>query len=296
MMLDEEDLSDSAWEAWNQDASKRALDDLFSNAAKYRTSESYRELLQFITRFHSYAPFNAMLVHVQKPGAKYVLPAHKWMKRYKRTIKPGAQALVILQPMGPVMFVFDVSETEGAALPPEIENPFALKAGKVSGELAKTIHNAKRDGIRVTQPAHGSQLAGSICCTQLKDGELEFGKAQVPLRYELLLNINHDESVRYSTLVHELAHLYCGHLGTPHPKWWPDRRGLPLDVREFEAESVCFLVCQRIGLETKSDEYLAGYYSENKEVPSISLERVLVSARLIEEMGQRTLPVRKEAA
>jgi hypothetical protein len=47
---------------------------------------------------------------------------------------------------------------------------------------------------------------------------------------------------RYATLVHELAHLYCGHLGTPDDGWWPDRQNLSLTVCEFEAESVSDLV------------------------------------------------------
>jgi len=102
--------------------------------------------------------------------------------------------------------------------------------------------------------------------------------------------------VRYTTLVHELAHLYCGHLGTRNPKWWPDRRGLSLEAREFEAESVCYLVCQRIGVKTKSDAYLGGYYQQNEEIPSISFERIMASTRLIEEMGRKRLSPRKEFA
>src|SRR5207248_2429484 len=61
-------------------------------------------------------------------------------------------------------------------------------------------------------------------------------------------NSNLSAEARYAILVHELAHLYCGHLGTPNDKWWPDRRGLPHVAREFEAESVCFLVCERLGI------------------------------------------------
>ena len=46
----------------------------------------------------------------------------------------------------------------------------------------------------------------------------------VPIRYKLMLNSNHSVETKYATLVHELAHLYCGHLGTPNEKWWQDRR------------------------------------------------------------------------
>jgi hypothetical protein len=79
---------------------------------------------------------------------------------------------------------------------------------------------------------------------------------QVPLRFELLLNSALSAEARYGTLVHELAHLYCGHLGRPNGRWWPDRRNLSHAVREFEAESVSYLVCVRLGIDIASDDTL----------------------------------------
>jgi hypothetical protein len=74
---------------------------------------------------------------------------------------------------------------------------------------------------------------------------------------------------RYGTLVHELAHLYCGHLGTPNARWWPDRQNLSVAVREFEVESVSYLVCTRLGIDTASDEYLAAYVRRDPATPAI---------------------------
>jgi len=64
-------------------------------------------------------------------------------------------------------------------------------------------------------------------------------------------------------------------------------------VVEFEAESVSYLVCKRFGLETASEEYLAGYVRSEMEVPSISLECVMKAAGLIEKMGKEVLSLRK---
>src|ERR1700704_696034 len=75
---------------------------------------------------------------------------------------------------------------------------------------------------------------------------------RIPLRYQLLLNSNLSDESRYATLVHELGHLYCGHLGAWDQRSWPDRRGVPVAVREFEAESVSYLVCSRLGIENAS--------------------------------------------
>ena len=111
-----------------RDAAQQSLDELFTLARRYKSGEAYNELLKFIARFRFYAPFNAMLIHIQKPGAGYVAPPHRWLSDYRRRIKAEAQPLVILQPMGPVMFVFDVSDTEpekdAPPLPPEVEHPF----------------------------------------------------------------------------------------------------------------------------------------------------------------------------
>ena len=47
-----------------------ALDELFENARQFNSSKAYLELMQFIGRFRFYSPFNAMLIHIQMPGAR----------------------------------------------------------------------------------------------------------------------------------------------------------------------------------------------------------------------------------
>ena len=290
---------------WDSHSARRALDDLFSNARKYKSSKEFGELIGFIARFRFYSPFNAMLIHIQMKGATYVAPAHRWNRDYRRRIRAGARPIVILQPMGPVMFVFDVIETEplpGAPpLPPAVNRPFEVRHGKIGPELKRTIENSKRDGISVIERKAGAQSAGSIqgvppgghleVVTRLRP---EVQCAQVPRWYDLVLNSNLSPEARYATLVHELAHLYCGHLGTPNTQWWPDRRGLELPAREFEAESVCYLVCERIGISNPSEQYLALYLRKNEEIPAISFDRVMKAAGLIEEMGRERLGLRKK--
>jgi hypothetical protein len=65
-------------------------------------------------------------------------------------------------------------------------------------------------------------------------------------------------------------------------------------VEEFEAESICYLVCTRLGIQNPSDEYLAGFMENNAETPPISLECVMKAAGLIEQMGRERLKQRKE--
>ena len=116
----------------------------------------------------------------------------------------------------------------------------------------------------------------------------------VPIRYNILLNSKMSREAKYATIVHELAHLYCGHIGTPNVKWWPNRIGLDGSITEFEAESVSYLVCARKGITSPSASYLSGYLSANTEVPNLSLECVLKAAGLIEAMGKERMKMRKE--
>lgn len=295
---------------WEQDAAKRALDELFTLTCQYKTSKSYHELLQFVARFRFYSPFNAMLVHVQMSGARFVAPPHRWLRDYRRRIKAGARPLVILQPMGPVMFVFDVSDTEptkdAKPLPPEVERPFEIRKGHIGNGLDMVIENAKRDGLRIMKSDEGSQSAGSIRHVakdvkgwqRFQKGVDQYRKpifADIPIRYDLLINGKLSREAQYATIVHELAHLYCGHLGTPNDKWWPDRRGLNHNVREFEAESVAYLVCSRSNIDNPSEQYLSGYVGTQEQVPSISLECVMKAAGLIETMSQQKMKPRKQA-
>lgn len=294
---------------WEQDVAKRALDELFSLTCQYKTGKSFYELIQFVARFRSYSPFNAMLVHVQMPGARFVAPPHRWIRDYYRQIRTGARPLVILQPMGPVMFVFDVSDTEptkdAIPLPPEVEKPFEVRQGHVGDRLEKLIENAKRDGIRTLQSQEGSQSAGSIrhvikgvkLSQKFQVGSDKMRKPifeDMPVKYDLLCSGKLSREAQYATIVHELAHLYCGHLGSPNKKWWPDRRGLSHAVREFEAESVAYLVCSRSGIDTPSEQYLSGYVAKQEHVPKISLECVMKAGGLVETMSQHIMKPRKQ--
>ena len=120
-------------------SARAALDELFTLAKKYNGSDAYLELMRFVGRFRFYSPFNAMLIYTQMPGARFVCTPRKWLKDYRREIKTSARPIVILQPMGPVLFVFDVSDTSPLAdahpLPRQLEDPFRVRNGKIGGEL-----------------------------------------------------------------------------------------------------------------------------------------------------------------
>ena len=299
-------MNDNPASSWNPDDVKTALDELFNLSSKYRTSAEYGELLKFVAKFHRYSFFNATLIHVQMPGARFVATPLRWRWKYRRWVKAEARPIVILQPMGPVRFLFDVSDTEpmkhAKPLPRAVTRPFAVRKGNAKDRLKRVVENSERDGVRVKWRREGSQSGGSIRVTWagttikvLRKGKNEPEDVRIPIRYDILVNETLDQEARYATVVHELAHLYCGHLGTINPKWWPDRRGMGNSVCELEAESVSYLVCKRAGIDTPSETYLADYFKRNPTVEEISLDRVMASAKLIEKMSWKPIPLRELA-
>jgi hypothetical protein len=206
----ESDSSPSA-QSYDRKATRAALDELFSCARHYKSTQSYLALMEFVGRFRFYSPFNAMLIHIQVPGATYVAPASRWHRKFHRNIKAGARPIVVLQPMGPVLFVFDVSDTEALpdapALPPSVTNPFAVHSGHIGGELEQTIANARRDGVNVIERSYGSQGAGAIMVSDPGQYlEVAGGAELVPRRYDLVVNSDLSRVAGYATLVHELGH------------------------------------------------------------------------------------------
>jgi len=56
---------------------------------------------------------------------------------------------------------------------------------------------------------------------------------------------------------------------------------------------VCFLVCQRLGIENPSEKYLSTYVKDDDPLNRISLDCVIKAAGLIEQMGKERLATRK---
>jgi len=263
-----------------------ALDELFIEVGTYRYTKDYKELLAFVSMFPRIAPFNAMLVHVQRPGSTFVAPAEYWYT-LDRKITPGANPIVILRPFGPVAFVFDVGDTTGnKPLPDEVIYLFANKGARISEkQLDFFAESIKTDGVMLYKAVFGTQMAGYIERAEHYDKiSVVRGKTKYEIKryFNLVINKSLNSTEAFATAAHELGHLYCGHLGTPDKRLWRDRSGISLEQREFEAESVCWLVCERLGIKNPSAEYLSGYTGKDGKIPDISVDAVLRAVGIIE--------------
>lgn len=232
---------------------ERALIEQLIAATKlYNSSEAIEELFDFTIRLREFAPFNAMLLHIQKPGLTHAATAQDWHKRFGRVPKKGARPLLILRTKGPVDFVFDILDTEGRAVPVDAF-AFPTFGNLTDNRFDEFTRAIRKERIDIVTLDAGDGRAGWIkllAASQAKKGKN---------LYQLAYNKNHDAPTRFVTVAHELAHLYLGHLGADNGRRVPDRRNVSHALMEVEAEMVAYLVAMRNGLKPRSESYLANY-------------------------------------
>lgn len=273
-----------------RDDVRQSIDDLVGEAQRYRSSSQYAALLRFAGSMHRYSPYNALLADIQKPGARFLATAREWRDRYAQRVRPNAQPIIFLRPGGPVMFVYDVSDVEaepGALpLPRAVVDPFGVSFGgdaQVERAMGRLMENVNGFGLRVSLQALGSTRAahvhragpGLLHRSWAGNARRKAKVEDIPLRYDAVVNSSLDVSARFTSFVHEVAHVLCGHLGTPEPAWWPSREQLDHDVVEFEAESVAYVVARRLDSDAVMAPYLHQHLDRHGSTPDFSLERVV---------------------
>lgn len=259
------------------DAARSLLDQLLSDSRLYTQSKDYKELLDFVVRLRNFAPFNAMLLQIQKPGLSYAASARDWQVRFRRAPKEGARPLLILWPFGPVVLVYDVLDTDGDALPEDVASFFAQGAID-DGQLKTFAKIIGKKGIEWYWVDAGDQKAGSICVIKRATKDKE------ATQYRMHMNKNHITAVQFATLAHELGHLFLGHLGADRALNVSQRPAMNHAQREIEAESVAYLVCARNGVISKSETYLANYIKCNTTIDHLDLYQVMRAAGQVEAL------------
>jgi hypothetical protein len=241
-------------------------------------SEGLTAYLTAMGRFHNYSFGNILEIARQKPDATRVAGLYAWNQLGRKVMK-GQKGIRILAPMissrkkkdteverskdaaainKPVLvgfravYVFDVSQTEGAELPQFSERT----TGDVGEYRERLIDFTITQGIELEfndsiAPAMGMSYGGKIAILPGQEPAEEF-----------------------STLVHELAHelLHKAERRTATTK----------TVRETEAEAIAFVVSQTIGLDAgrASADYIHLYYG-NAALLAESLEVIQRTSALI---------------
>ena len=274
-------------------SAKSLLAQLLHDSRLYQTSEEYYALMKFILKLRNIAPFNAMLLNVQKPGLQYAASKYDWKLRFNRTVKDGSRPLIILWPFSPVALVFDLEDTEGDPLPESVTDPFRASGSITNDDIDYYGYLLRKNGIELRLIDYGKGYAGNVQNTEKDGTEAKFKSddKKIASHYIIRVNKGYDSNVKFATLAHELAHLFLGHLGPDKHLGIPARPYPSLSIRELEAESVSFLVCSRSGVHSNSESYLADYVKEHPTVENLDLYAILKAAGKVEtilELGEVT--------
>ena len=252
------------------DKLKQGLQDLFN-------SDSYRNYLSTMSKFHNYSFNNTLLIAMQKPDATLVAGYKALQKNFERHVNKGEKAIRILAPapykikeerdkIDPVtqellldkdgnpqkeeveitipvfraVSVFDVAQTDGKPIP-----ELAAK------ELLSDVEGYQ-DMIRAVEaispvPIELEEIAGDS--KGYYDREAK----------RIAVQENMSESQTLKTMIHEVAHSKL------HSKEVEQDEQMRKDrnTKEVEAESVAYTVCQHFGIDTSdySFGYIAGWSS-----------------------------------
>ena len=283
-----------------KDKELSTIDQLFKDIKRYRTCTEFQKKLEFYSNFPYLGVYNAELVALQRPGARFVLTAKKWEEDYHRRIKTNARPLIILVPFHPVDFLFDVTDTkpidnkkkvDDNAIIDRIIEQYMFDYKRGDGFYMHNLWvNMEKQGIFFKDVPAGSEFYAEIRTDKsevlyvqvYKDVELAHHNY-----YTISVNSGLSRSEVLSRIFHELAHLFCHHFKC---EWWDGRPCSKIE-KEFEAETVSYLVCQRLGIKSHAVKYLAEYYAENDLIPEISAELMFQAVDIIQDMASGYISV-----
>jgi hypothetical protein len=263
------------------------VDEMFAACRRFRDRDHVVSLLHFISRFPGYSAFNGLMLFKQNPAATYVATARSWKQKFGRQLKFDARPLVILAPMAPILFVFDIQDTEGPDLATSLLKTHAPRYQTLDRIYENTRHNCAVHGIAVyeTRPDRNTADAVNRISPALRKQYCNLKLAK-DTRYLILIDESRSLADRYSLLAHALGHIFCGHLGIDRYAWWPERIDLNIFVESIEAAATAYLVCRRLDLQGAFEQPLADLIQNHLEWPAFSLNAVLQSVGYLEDMGK----------
>ena len=166
-------------------------------------------------------------------------------------------------------------DTEGWPLP-EVAAAFRAR-GPITRERVEEFEALLcRSHVEVVWVDHGDNIAGSIAAVHRARH-----KDDIP-HYRMTVNRNHDPAVQFSTVAHELAHHFLGHLGRDVKLGIPGRDRLDRATEELEAECVAFIACERNEVASDSRRYLAHYVDASTTVGNLDFYQIMRAAGQVE--------------
>lgn len=259
------------------------IDQLLAASIRFRKSQAFQDMIDFMGKFRDYAPFNNMLIRVQNPSCNFFATEKDWRERFQRNIIEDARPMLILAPMHPVMLVYDFDSTFGGAktLPDMLKNLSNFKGKWDDKLLKKLIENAERYKIKIEFKNLSSSNSGFATLAHYDSG----------FKMRVVIHDSLDNPSKFGVLCHELAHIFLGHLGGDSDHWWPSRASLGHNSMEIEAEAVAYIVASHYELEGSSAAYVSSHLKGKDEIPeSVSLDNIGKVASKLTQMANKLMP------
>ncbi len=280
------------------DKVKEITDRLEQGIKELFDSERYKEYLRVMSKFHNYSFNNTLLIAMQKPDASLIAGFNTWKNNFGRNVIKGEKGIRILAPSPykikhevekkdpqtgktvigkdgkpiteieevkiaayKVVYVFDVSQTEGRELPSIGVNALTGDIEQY-GDFFSALEKTSPVPItfeKIEGNAHGYY--------HLIDKRIAIDKGM-------------SERQNLKTAIHEIAHAKLHDIdfyaAQKKLAGTPDRR-----TREVQAESIAYTVCQHYGLDTS--DYSFSYivtWSSGRELAELksSLETIRTTA------------------
>ena len=259
-------------------------------------SDSYKEFLTAMSKFHDYSLNNTILIAMQ--GGNLVMGFRQWEKEFDRHVKKGEKGIKIFAP-APYKVKKLVDKID-----PETRKPMLDREGKpIKEEKEITVPAFKVITVFDISQTEGKEFPDLSVKPLLADVEqyedffAALEKASpVPIAFEQITNgangyfsltdkriaikegVSELQAVK--TAIHEIAHAKLHDVDLNAPP--EEQNRVDRHTREVEAESVAYTVCQHFGLDTSdySFGYVAGW-SSGKEMTELkaSLETIQTTAK-----------------
>lgn len=256
------------------------LSKLTQGIADLTNSDRWRNYLDAARRFHNYSFSNVLLIHHQMPTASRAAGFHTW-RSLGRSVRRGERAIWILAPITKRLVaddddsgadpkeakqvilsfravpVFDVSQTDGDPLP-------QVASRLAGGDPCGAFDQLRRVAATIGYSVSVETLPGE------RNGDCTFAEHHIRVRDDLA------PAQAVKTLCHEVAHavMHDGFAGAR-------------DLAECEAESVAYVVCGGLRLDTSdySFGYIAGWAGGGDE----AIKAITVSGNRIQGAAHRIL-------
>ena len=263
--------------ATKPDRLREAHDKLQAAVADIVSGDDWKRMLKVASKFHNYSFNNQLLIFLQRPDATRVAGFRKWQE-LNRFVRKGEKGIQIFAPCKyktkikddngdeqtlqqlrgfRVVHVFDISQTDGDPIEDlDAVRPKLLDGDAPEGIWDGLVSQANDAGFEVIRNQKGNE-----------NGYCDFLTKTIAVRPDVT------DAQAVKTLVHELAHALL------HSEDRPKTAA----IAEVEVESVAYIVCNAIGLDTGdySFAYVVRWSNGDANLIKTTAERAITCAKQI---------------